>query len=118
MMKKRKCLAILISIIIFLLLPLNAKGPLTASAGVLSVENDEIAQIAEDELPWGVDRIDAEIVWGGTEDALNVTTGVAGAGVDIAVIDTGIDYNHVDLNDNYNVGYDFVNSDTDPVDDN
>ena len=101
-----------------LLLPLNAKGPLTASAGVLSVENDEIAQISEDELPWGIDRIDAEIVWGGAEDALNVTTGVAGAGVDIAIIDTGINYIHEDLKDNYKSGYDFVNNDTDPNDDN
>ncbi|MCL5070066.1 MAG: S8 family peptidase [Actinobacteria bacterium] len=102
----------------FLLLPPSAKGPLASSNGVLSVENDEIAQITEDELPWGVDRIDAEIVWGGTAGALNVTTGAAGAGVDIAVIDTGIYYNHVDLDDNYRGGYDFVNSDTDPVDDN
>ncbi len=37
----------------------------------------------------------------------------------VAVIDTGVDYNHPDLNGNiYNVrGYDFVNNDSDPMDD-
>jgi hypothetical protein len=35
----------------------------------------------------------------------------------VAVIDTGIDYNHPDLNANYAGGYDFVNGDSDPKDD-
>ena len=39
------------------------------------------------ELPWGVDRIDAEFAW----------TASAGLGVKVAVIDTGIDLNHPDL---------------------
>jgi subtilisin family serine protease len=36
----------------------------------------------------------------------------------VAIIDTGIDYNHSDLYANYAGGYDFVNSDDDPMDDN
>jgi subtilisin family serine protease len=37
----------------------------------------------------------------------------------VAVIDTGIDYNHEDLAENYlPSGYDWVNVDNDPMDDN
>jgi subtilisin len=45
-------------------------------------------------------------------------SGNRGTGVKIAVIDTGIDYNHEDLDDNYRGGYDFVFDDDDPFDDN
>lgn len=38
-------------------------------------------------LPWGVDRIDADMAWGVSK----------GSGVKVAVIDTGIDKNHPDL---------------------
>ncbi len=52
-------------------------------------------------LDWGVSRIDAEHVWGGAEAATNVTAGSnAGAGVDVAIIDTGIDLDHPDLASN------------------
>ncbi len=49
--------------------------------------------------------------------------GVTGAGVKVAVIDTGIDYTHPDLGGCFGVGcrvvggYDFVNKDGDPFDD-
>jgi len=45
-------------------------------------------------------------------------SGNRGAGVKIAVIDTGIDSSHEDLDDNYMGGYDFVFNDTDPNDEN
>jgi hypothetical protein len=57
---------------------------------------------------WGVKRIGAGFVH---------DDGNKGAGVKIAVIDTGIDYKHTDLDSNYKGGYDFVNSDNDPMDD-
>ncbi|WP_179194839.1 S8 family serine peptidase [Bacillus sp. EAC] len=41
--------------------------------------------------------------------------GITGKGVKVAVIDTGIDYNHPDLKDAYKGGYDFVNNDNDPM---
>jgi len=49
------------------------------------------------ETPWGVDRIDADL-----------NTGNGGAGVRVAVIDTGIDLNHPDL-DNVEHGYNAIN---------
>ncbi|NIS21709.1 MAG: peptidase S8, partial [Thermoplasmata archaeon] len=50
---------------------------------------------------WGVDRIDADVVHGYPDKGSSET--------DIAIIDTGIDHDHPDLDDNYAGGYDFVN---------
>ena len=41
-----------------------------------------------------------------------------GRGIVVAVLDSGIDYQHAALKDNYKGGYDFVNDDADPMDDN
>lgn len=67
---------------------------------------------ATDELDnsWGVKRIGA-----GTVHA----NGNTGAGVKIGIIDSGVNYLHPDLKDNFdptNRGYDFVQSDNDPMD--
>jgi len=43
---------------------------------------------------------------------------VNGNGIKIAILDTGVDYTAADLDKNYLGGYDFVNSDNDPKDDN
>ncbi|MFW9916648.1 MAG: S8 family peptidase [Candidatus Thorarchaeota archaeon] len=72
-----------------------------------------------DTLDWGVDGTNAEVVWGGAEDATDIISGrPTGAGVKIAVLDSGIDYNHGDLASNYKGGYDFVDDDSDPKDKN
>lgn len=57
-------------------------------------------------------------------DSPNIwSTGYSGAGQTVAIIDTGIDYNHVNLGGGFGPsfkvkgGYDFVNGDADPMDD-
>lgn len=84
---------------------------LAAHKGVTHLEPDGKVQLHYDELAatWGVERI-------GAGDAH--TNGQTGAGVKVAVIDTGIDYTHPDLDGRYAGGYDFVNDDDDPLDDN
>ena len=61
-----------------------------------------------DTVPWGITHVKADQVW---------DLGNTGEGVTIAIIDTGIDYTHIDLASNYQGGYDWVNDDTDPMDD-
>jgi subtilisin family serine protease len=66
---------------------------------------------AELDISWGVKRIGAGTVH---------ESGNKGTGVNVAIIDTGIDYTHSDLDDNFGtlLGYDFANGDSDPMDDN
>jgi subtilisin family serine protease len=63
----------------------------------------------EDELnnTWGVKRIGSGVAH------LN---GYLGTGIKVAVIDSGVDYNHVDLAANFAGGYDFADADDDPMD--
>lgn len=90
--------------------PEAAVEVLRAAPSVAYVEEDApvVAVDAELDNSWGVKRIG-----GGTvHDAGN-----RGAGVKVAILDTGIDYTHPDLNGNYAGGFDFVNGDPDPMDD-
>ena len=89
-------------------LPANAIKSIAKNKDVAYVERDLKIKALEETLPWGVNRIDAEVVHGYNK----------GTGIKVAVIDTGIDYNHPDLDANYQGGYDFVNGDADPMDDN
>jgi len=59
-------------------------------------------------LPWGIDRIDAELVWS-TDN---------GNGVNIAILDTGIDLDHPDLIGNIGGGINIINSRKSANDDN
>lgn len=81
------------------------------NAKVRYVEQDAVFTVS-DPLPaveytnaWGVYRILADVAH---------ASGNKGAGVDIAILDTGIDYTHPELADNYVGGYDFVYGDNDP----
>jgi len=96
-------------------IPENGLKKLKNSSRVAYIEEDMIYAAVEplpaeeSENGWGVMHIGA---YGAH------ASGNKGTGVKIAVIDTGIDYNHEDLDANYKGGYDFVFSDSDPFDDN
>lgn len=91
------------------LLSPKAEANLAKQDGVLRIEDDvEVFALAKpikieavpkpqplETLPWGIDRIDAELVWpsGNTADSVKV-----------AIIDTGIDINHPDLKNNIKGG--------------
>jgi len=84
-------------------------------------------------LPY-VKRVVADVPMHALADSLNLTIinapkvwsslGSRGAGVTVAIIDTGIDYTHPALGSGFGTGFkvkggwDFVNNDADPMDDN
>jgi len=57
---------------------------------------------------WGPRRVRAPRAWDATRGSSSVV---------VAVVDTGVDYGHPDLQGLFVPGYDFVNSDADPRDD-
>jgi subtilisin len=58
-------------------------------------------------IPWGVDRVDADLAW----------TTSKGTGVKVAVVDTGIYTRHKDLKDNIKGGYNCIAESSDFNDD-
>ncbi len=54
-------------------------------------------------------QINADDVW---------AEGITGSGATVIILDSGVDMNHPELKDSYLGGYDFVNKDNDPSDDN
>jgi len=62
---------------------------------VFSITGGISTQVTEEILPWGVDRIDAEVVHNQSK----------GQGVKVAILDTGIDLDHADLRVAGNVSF-------------
>lgn len=95
------------------LLPPKAEAALAREVGVLRIDDDVVVEALikggisakpdsvqpAETLPWGVDRIDADLVWG-------ITTGDP---IRVAIVDTGIDIKHPDLKDNIKRGYNAIN---------
>src|SRR5213596_2966419 len=75
------------------LLPEQAVARLRADARVKYVEADQEMRVVQQTLPWGIDRIDADIsstlAGNGSDSVTNVN---------VYIIDTGIDTRHPDLN--------------------
>ena len=77
----------------------NAIPGLRQRRDIRFVEDDiELEAIAQ-ETPWGIDRVDAEVAH---------ANGDTGDGVDVAIIDTGIDRDHPDLAANVGEGVTIV----------
>ena len=91
-------------------IPEQAIDRIKRNPRVAYVEEDAKVYALDAELDdsWGVKHICAGVVHGG---------GNTGAGVNVSIIDTGIDYTHPDLDGNCKGGYDFVNNDNDSMDD-
>ena len=88
-------------------IPSKSMVKLEKNLNVRYIECDYTVHATTQEVPWGVERIGAPVVHGYNK----------GNGVKVAIIDSGIDYNHPDLSANYKGGYDFVNNDDYPMDD-
>jgi subtilisin family serine protease len=58
-------------------------------------------------VPYGLDLVHARDTW----------PVVRGGGINVAVVDTGIDYNHPDLKDEYAGGFNAITRSNDPLDD-
>jgi subtilisin len=94
-------------------IPEKAIDALRKNPNITNVDLDSKVYALETELEssWGVEHIGAGIV----HDSNN-----KGSGVKVAIIDSGVDYTHEDLDANFDtalLGYDFVNNDNYPMDD-
>jgi subtilisin family serine protease len=89
--------------------PVSAVDGLKHNPRFLDVRPVPEVTTSEDQLIWGVDRVEADRVWGDAQGAVNVAAGAnGGAGIRVAVIDTGIDATHPGLLANLKGGTNFV----------
>lgn len=95
--------------------PEQAKEALETLSGVRYVEEDAVARIGAGSgdpyypRQWHLPRIGAERAWEVSRGAPEIT---------VAVVDTGVDSSHPDLSGRVLAGYDFVDGDSDPCDEN
>lgn len=88
--------------------PEDARKQLGRRRDVEYVEKDVTHGIVGETLPWGIDRVDADVAHSDGETGGDNSDGEGGT--DISIIDTGIDDDHPDLVDNLGVGKAFQGS--------
>lgn len=85
------------------------------------VEVEETQENLRDNILWNIEKIQADKVWNYNGDG----TGYTGKNIVIAILDSGVNYNHIDLKnhmwdggEDYPLhGYDFMMNDNNPMDD-
>jgi subtilisin len=82
-------------------LPENVIEKLRKNPKIAYVEPDYVALTLAESTPWGVGKINASKVW-------QMSTSNKGTGIKIAVLDTGIQNNHPDLQKNLRGGVNFA----------
>ncbi len=80
------------------ILPPRAQARLAQHPDILRIDDDVEVHALGQILPWGIDKVDADLSWG-------ISTGNP---VKVAVIDTGIDLQHPDLIANIKGGYNAI----------
>lgn len=80
----------------------NAVRGLSNNPNVVAIERDQPVAINQQNFDWGINHVEAPLAW---------QQGYTGRGVNIAVLDTGIERNHPDLIDNIKGGVNFTSSD-------
>ncbi len=80
-------------------LPKKAISGLERNPNVRYVEENGTMEALGETTPWGIDRVDADVVH---------ANGDTGDGADVAIVDTGIDDDHPDLQANLGAGKAFV----------
>jgi subtilisin family serine protease len=103
--KYTECTSLGVGLVILLLVHIHMQAFAGHDAG--NSPNSE-----EYKKSWGVNHIEADKVV--IKNLLN--SKYLGKGIKVAILDTGIDYNHPELKTSYKGGYDFVDRDSDPMD--
>lgn len=75
---------------------------------IIPVKTEENHEVQSDSNEWNMKMIGAPYAW---------EKDVTGKGVKLGIIDTGIDYDHHCLHNNFRGGYNFVENSDDPFDD-
>lgn len=79
-----------------------AAQKLQSASGVVRIDEDVIVSALGQTLPWGIDRIDAELVWPSSNNTADL--------IKVGIVDTGISNKHPDLLANVKGGVNTINS--------